>query len=252
MVALLLAVGLALGGYCALLAWRRPSPPPASGPYAATAVAPLALPTRLPTNPDFGRVALAANDRRPGISVPVTVRVHGVPAGWNTASAGVALFPSDGSRGLVWLPLATAAQQAGSLVLQYELARGGEVVATLAAARAYALHSYLARCITQVEDATTIDIDATAQHTGFKLSAGGKHLGPFRITRTDDPHWLPMDVATTGLTLASDAPIWLWLGRGSYELCDPLQPDRRQPFAVPASAVIELSADLAAARVDRP
>lgn len=245
-------MGVALGAYCALLAWRHPPIRAMEGPSLAPGGAPLAAPERLPANPDFDRVALAASDRRARETVRMTLHLRGVPPAWRTETAGVAIFPADATSGLSWLPLATASEQAGTLVLQHTLPRGGEVVATLATARAFALHSYLARSVALVADGGTIELDATAAPVSFRLPHGAQRIGPLRIARVDDPSWVAMDVAATGLDLAAGTPRELWLGRGTYELCDPLQPERRQRFDVPADRAVELSASLATGRADRP
>lgn len=181
-----------------------------------------------------------------------TVRVVGVVPAWRTATAGLAVWPADGSSGLSWLPLPAAASANGEFVLQHALPRSGEVVVAVASDRSFALHGYLSRRTVQVANGATIEVDATAHRTGFLLPADARRAGPFRIVRSDDACWVPMAGAAAGLTLLAGAPQWLWLGAGRHALVDPLQPQRQQAFEVPAPAVIQLSAALAGARADRP
>jgi hypothetical protein len=245
----LLALGIALGGYCALLAWRRPALA-AESPRALPA--PIPDPARLPSSPDFGSVALAAYERVPAARIPINVSVRNVPAEWRTPSSGVAIALQDGSSGVTWLPLATAANEDGALVLLHVLPHAGEIVVALATAPQFATHSYLARRVVVVQATTTVDVDGSAAAVTFRLPAGAKHSCPLRVGRTDDASWLPMDGAAAGLELDAGAPTRLWLGNGSYELGDPLRPDVRQGFEVPKDTSVEVTAGSSRARADRP
>lgn len=248
---MLLAVGFALGGYCGLLAWRRPAQPPLAVDTAATASPPLPAPTRLAGDPNFGRLALAANDLRHTTPIPITVRLRGVDPGWRTESCGVAISSRDGGSGLVWLPLTAATLDQGTYTLQHRLTKGDEILVAVAASRACALHGYLTRSAFTVSEPATLDIDASATRVAFRGPGTSRHLGPLRIVRSSDAHWVPMAGAAAGLVLSS-ANDELWLGQGSYELCDPIRNEARQRFDVPGTQLVEISASLARTAADRP
>jgi hypothetical protein len=197
-------------------------------------------------------VTLAEHERGSAARIPITVRVRNVPEAWRTPTAGIAVELQDGSSGLAWLPLATAASEGGALQVAHALPHAGEVVVALAAAPAFATHSYLARTVVAVEAAATIELDGSAAQVTFRLPAGAKHTSPLRVHRRDDASWLPMHGATAGLAPTADSPAVLWLGDGAYELSDPLRPEARQAFDVPKQTTVEVSAGSSRARAGRP
>ncbi len=204
--------------------------------------------------PDLARIALAASDRlqaRPGLAI--TVRVRNVASAWRTEGAGIGIARRDHQDGLVWLPFANAIERTGEILLPHTLADAGDYVLTIAAGRAFANHGYLTRHLLTLgnDSKKEIELDASASLITF-AALGQKHAGPFRVLRPDDANWLPMDAATGGLILGPEQPNRLWLGNGEYELRDPLVPERSQPFAVPTSTPVQLSATLAPPRTDRP
>ncbi len=184
------------------------------------------MPTRLGTGPDFGGVALAAAEKSGAARIAVTVRVHGLPAAWRTPDAGIAIAPVDGSDSPQWLPLAAASADDDALALACTLARAGDVTIALASNAECAAHGYLVRKTVAVRAAGPVEFDGSASQVHFRLPAGSQHSCPVRIVRGDDPAWLPMHVAPSGLLVARETATAVWLGHGSYELCDPLRPDQ--------------------------
>ncbi len=253
LIALLLAAGLALGGYCLLLAWRRAPLPPAAAVHAAE-LAPLPLPQPLAPGPEFARPPRAADAAGTRTVAPqplaVTFRVHGVPAAWRTERAGLGVFPADGSSGVVWLPLADPAGADGVVGVDHTVPRAGEYVVGVAAERGMAVHGYLTRARTRIAASGSVEIDVTAARVALELPPNVASTQLLRLVRSDDPHWLLAD-ATSGLTIAPKTRRWLWLGAGGYDLCDPLQPEHRQHFEVPADTGVTVAPMLVRARGDR-
>jgi hypothetical protein len=248
---LLLAAGLALGGYCLLLAWRQPAHATAVTAPPAPAAITIGAPARLPAHADFGRIALAANHRPDRAPIRLDVRVRNLPPEWRPPTAGVALYAADDSDGLTWLPFASGTARDGDFEFATLHERAGDVVVSVALSRDAALHGYLARTRTTVAAGAVVELDASAAKVAFRARSGAGQTGPFRIARVDDPHWLPIDVAVAGLVVGA-TPTSLWLGRGDYVLRDTLRPDRQQAFTVPTDQVVEISDGLARARADRP
>lgn len=209
------------------------------------------MPTRLSSDPNFGRLALAASNQRPTAPIAITLRLRGVDPEWRTEECGVAIGSRDGGSGLAWIPLSSATAEQGVYTLHHRLSRSDEILVAVAASRACALHGYLARSAFTVTEPTTLDLDASASRVTFRRPGSKRHLGPLRIVRSSDAHWVPMAGAAAGLVLAQDGS-QLWLGHGSYELCDPIHNDRRQRFDVPATQQVQVSANLAPAATDRP
>jgi hypothetical protein len=255
--AILLATGLALGGYCALLAWRRDAiaPPPAT-PADDGLLAALPRPQPLAPGPEFARGARAANAAIRGARAPaiaLTLRIRNLPAGWLGPDAGVAVAAANGNPNLTWTPLAAPSSPGGDVLLEHTVPVAGDHVITVAARREFAVHGYLARTLAAVPPGgTTVDVDASAARIAFELPPQAGAATIVRLVRTDDPHWLPGAGAPSGVRLQPRTTTWLWLGAGRYDLCDPLQPERRQHFDVPGAATIVVNVGLPRARADRP
>ena len=225
-------------------------------PAASLAVPPLPLPLpeRLPGGGDFAARPHATNaaSERHRLPVAVTLAVRGVPAGWRTATAGLAVHGADGGGDHAWLPFGDAVEIDGALRLAHTLPAGGAATVSVAAAPEFAAHGYLARQRLAVPpDGGTLDVDANASRVALHLPAATRHAVLLRLVRSDDPHWLPLAFAPSGLQLSPGGALVLWLGAGGYELRDPLEPDRHQPFTVPTDAVA-VSAELVPVRADRP
>lgn len=246
---LLVAAGLALAAYATVWALRR-EPLEAVAPAFAPAAAPIPAIDRLPDSPDFARATAPAPDRGDAPLVALTVLVQNAPTDWPLADAGIAIAPARGGDGVAWLPLAASARRDDGWLLRYVVPAGEDYELALAPARPGALRSFLARAMARVDGPTAVTIDARAALVTFRLPAGASRHGPFRIVRDGAEGWLPAE-AQTGLILAPDKPLRVWLGAGGYRLVDVLHPDRAQPFTVPGATDVTVSATLAAVRADR-
>jgi hypothetical protein len=174
-----------------------------------------------------------------------------MPEQWRTDAAGLGVMPASGGGNLVWLPFGAASARE-PLELPFTLPEAGDVIVTVAATRAFATHGYLTRqTVTVPTGGGLVPIDVDAAEVALHLPAATPHGVLLQLVRIDDPHWLPLAFAPSGLLLAPGAPRRLWLGAGGYELRDPLDPERRQSFAVPGPAVA-VNAELARARGGRP
>lgn len=252
--ALLLAVGLGLGGYCLLLAWRG-GPASAAERLVPPEIEPPAAPRRLPASDDFG-----PRRGEPTITLPLprpqtlTVTAHGLPATLDLAVAGVAVFLADSGGEFTWTPFTHASgNRAAGLTVRPTVRGTGPFVITVAAERAFARHGYLARgsCDLTADSAPAAVLDASAAVVEFHLAPGQRRAGPFRLVRSDDPSWAAMPAGTTGLTVAGTEPARWLLGHGRYELLDPIGGQIVRRFEVPATTTVEISA-VAAPRSDRP
>lgn len=246
---LLVAGSLAVAAYAALWALRR-EPIAVVAPAFAPSAAPIPALDRLPDSPDFARTMAPAPDRGDAPLVTLSVLVQNAPPDWPVAEAWLAIAPAHGGDGVSWLPLADSVRSATGWQLRHVVPAGEDYELALAPARPGALRSFLARATTRVDGPTAVTIDARAALVTFRLPKGASRHGPFRIVRDGAEGWLPAE-AQTGLILAPDAPLRVWLGAGAYRLVDVLHPDRAQAFAVPGVADVEVSATLAAVRADR-
>jgi hypothetical protein len=255
--ALLLAIGLGLAGYCAIVVVARNSsgaaPPP---PVQHTPLPVLPPLSRLDPVAETKRFAAPAADRRNGIApFVVTIVVRGVSAALRTTTGGVWLARADGQGNRTWLSWHDPAANAPvttDIVLTASLDQPGDYVVAAATAREFGQHGYLARRTATCTAATTIDIDASTSEVVFRLPPLARQVGPLRVARVDDPHWLPIATLPIGLILAPGSPTRCRLGNGAYELYEPLRPDVRQTFAVPAAGDVVINASLATPRADRP
>ena len=172
--------------------------------------------------------------------------------------AGIAVFHAVNGSRFRWLPLRDAERDAsGGLVVRAAAIPGSRMAVTLATERRHARHGYLERREIEITgDAAAarveVSLSGRVHAVRFDLPVGAEHAGPLRLTRADDPQWLPMLHGTSGLTLAIGTERTLHLGAGTYELRDPLDVERRQRFDVTGDAVIVLLAELTRARGDRP
>lgn len=246
---LLVAAGVAFAAYAAVWAMHR-EPIAAVAPAFAPAAAPIPSIDRLPDSPDFARATAPAPDRGDAPLVALSVLVQNAPSDWPVADAGLAIAPARGGDGVAWLPLAASARRGDGWLLRHVVPAGEDYEVALAPARPGALRSFLARATARVDGPTTVTIDARAARVTFRLPAAASRHGPFRILRDGADGWLPAE-APTGLFLAPDAPLQVWLGAGAYRLVDVLYPDRAQAFAVPDTVEVIVNATLSAARADR-
>lgn len=214
-------------------------------------------PERLPTAPEFARraePASAARERPP--SPAIAIRVRALAKEQRTPTMGIATFDATTGAGFVWMPLAEATDAGDDLLVHTTPVGSGEHCATLATAREFARHGYLARSRFVLPSGATatadVVLDASMGVARFELPRGSVRAGPLRLVRADDPHWLPMQHGATGVSLTAAEPTTLLLGAGVYELQDPIAPESRQRFEVPTKGPIVLSASLTLVRADRP
>jgi hypothetical protein len=253
LLSLLLVTGICIAAWSACVALRRgPSRTTKAPPVIGELQRPEA-PARLPTSPAFARPADASATTAGAATTPVEIRVRNLPEALRTGSSGVATFVASTGAGFTWMPLAEATSAAdGDLVVHARVHTGEQCIVTLATARAFAQHGYLAR--TQLgggaEATGEVALDVAVSTIRFELPANARRAGPFRLVRVDDPQWLPMHHGSTGISLAQGA-VSVLLGAGQYELCDPIAPGTRQRFDVPAPGPIVLSDSLSGVRADR-
>lgn len=243
LIVLLLATGLGLGGYGALLALRR-EPVPSTEPPTAPA-APEAIPAaaRLPADDEFAQLQLAPTAGEvPAAGFVVAIRVQNLPAGWHGNAAGVAVHDPAMQHGLLWLPLAGGSRSGEEMVLSARLPREGTFRLALAAEPSLALHGYLVRTTQDIVAGQDIALDATAAAVEFVAADRRTPSGPWRLVRRSDPAWLPMADASTGLHVTPAAPVRLWLGAGDYALEDPMARHPPLAFAVPADRRVVVTA----------
>ena len=249
----ILAAGLAVAGYSALWSLQRAPLGRADAPPMPGTPSALPAPTRLAPRPDHV-AAVPASARRPlVVAATLQVREVGVPAAFRDR-LGVATFGLAGGGNFQWTPLAAATSAGDDLLVEAAVPVGTALQVTLAATREQARHDYLAKIAMPAldgHDAAATVLHADFREVAFELPespAATISRGPWRLVRTDDPQWLPLQLASTGLYLDGDAATRLLLGAGSYRLEDPLEPERNLEFAVPAVDRVVLSAMLAEPR----
>ncbi|MCK5940869.1 MAG: hypothetical protein KAI24_02770, partial [Planctomycetes bacterium] len=96
-----------------------------------------------------------------------------------------------------------------------------------------------------------VALDGAVHRVRFDLPTDLDQAGPLRLQRVDDRQWLPMLHATSGLRLRRGVDLTLTLGAGSYELQDPLAPERAQTFELPGTTAVTVTAALPPARDGR-
>ena len=134
---------------------------------------------------------------------------------------------------------------------------GTRLTVTLARDREHARHGYLDKQVLDVTSenghtAPLVILQGLTHDVQFNLPTNIERAGPMRLQRVDDRQWLQMSHDTSGLTLRRGKVTILELGAGTYELQDPLLPERTQQFTVPKTTVVEISSTLAPARDNRP
>jgi len=253
----LLAIGLAIAAWSALLALGR-GPMRTAPPRVIQDLPRPPAPERLPAGFDSKREAAAADavweDSAP---VDVAIRVRNLPEALHGAETGLAVMAETGAD-FDWIPLAeTTAAPDGSLIATSKSRAGDKISVTLATSRDFARHGYLAHSIAQVRREpggaiAEIPFDVDVTTVRLQLPPTARRAGPLQLRRVDDPRWLPMHCGRNGITLVGDTPQDLLLGAGRYELSDPLDPSRRQPFEAPSRDPIIVIDSLAVLRAGRP
>lgn len=218
----------------------------------------LAAPDRLPTGGDLAPRPLASGRGRPSPrSQVVTVDLHAPPLAFLGAEAGVATFQAETGADFVWTPLQGATPIAnGGLRIQSAALATGDLMVTLATHRRYARHGYIVRlrvpAATLTAKSEPVQLTVVAEMVELLLPTGSEQAGPLQLRRTEDPQWLPMQQASTGLVLTTGVQTKVLLGAGTYELASPLAGAKAQSFVVPGSEAVIVRKDLAQARAGRP
>ena len=191
------------------------------------------------------------------LSVSIRIEVRDVPSSMDQKLAGVAIFHTLTGSNFRWMPLndATSAEN-GSLQFMIEAPTTSMLTVTLAANREHARHGYISRrtidvVSTSVKTAPLVTLQGLTHKVRFNLPPRVAGAGPLRLTRVDDRQWLLMPDNTSGLTLRRGKETSLELSPGTYELQDPLAPNRSQQFTVPETTNVEVTASLARVRNDR-
>ena len=196
-------------------------------------------------------------DRARKLSVSIRVEVQDVPASMDQKLAGVATFHTLTGSNFRWMPLSDATPaENGSLQFTMEAPTTSMLTVTLAANREHARHGYISRrtidvVSTSIKTAPLVTLQGLTHKVLFHLPLRVEGAGPLRLTRVDDRQWLLMPDNTSGLTLRRGTETSLQLSPGTYELQDPLAPNRSQQFTVPETTNVEVTARLTRVRDDR-
>ncbi len=250
-------MGAVVAAYSCLLSFQRAPAPVAGAPVAPPGLSPLALPTRLP------RAELAGTIPAPAAAPSTAVQtrelrctVAGLPEDLR-ARIGLGTFASTTGAGFAWTPLAggTVAGD-GAVTVVATVPAQWDLEITVAEQPEFARFAYLARSVVAASDlrrAAPIDVRlsvavATVTFALTEPPLDRASLGPWRLTRTDDPRWLPMQLPSTGMFLSGDGSTTLVLGGGRYELRDPVDPRRAVAFRVPDDTRVPISSELTTAR----
>lgn len=189
--------------------------------------------------------------------VTVPVRVSALPQSLRTAEAGVATYHSVTGGEFHWYPLSEGIPgQNGGLLITAQAPQHTRLTVTFAATREQARHGYIDRHEFDVAASNgratdIVELDGAVHAVRFDLPKGVDQAGPLRLQRVDDRQWLPMLHGTAGLKLRSGKVLSLQLGAGTYELQDPLAPERTQRFDVPGTPSVTVTAALPPARDGR-
>jgi hypothetical protein len=255
--ALVLALGIGVAGYSALLTLRRGPVPAAPSTPPSAAPTPPPAPQRVfadgPTAAEPVPMPVARDDDE---AIEFRIRLTSVPDDL-PPTAGVAVFATEASAEFTWLPIqGTPLAADGSCHLTAATRVVGELRIVLAAAPTLARHSWL--CATHVRPVANLSepaefvLEVAVQKVEFRLPAGAGSAGPLQIVRLDAPMWTLAGSVPEGLCLQGATPRVVLLGAGAYELRDPLASTRRQPFTVPGHDHIVVNETLATGRAYRP
>ncbi|MFT4515884.1 MAG: hypothetical protein ACI89X_001998 [Planctomycetota bacterium] len=244
--------------YALILAVGRDPLPGAADRFEAPQLEQPAAPARLAPVAGIETSQVPSIDDRIRDRATVTIHVHDAPTLQGNSSAGVATFHTLTGGEFRWLPLSEATLgEDNSLVVTADAQLGTRLTVTLASNREHARHGYIAKKVLDVasengRQTPLVSLQGLVHDVQFNLPTNVERAGPMRLQRVDDRQWLPMRHDTSSLTLRRGKVTSLKLGAGTYELQDPLLPERSQQFTVPETTTIEVSATLAPARDDRP
>lgn len=255
LLALLLALAAGTMLYAGVVGLRTRVPDHPFQAVPPVAIGQLPKPERLTTSPDFARTAVEASqlsgERRPGI-LAVELQVSG--ASLLGAEAGCASFLAlDGSE-FQWTPLDRCERTATGFVVRVPVFAAGDRVVVLAQREPFAQHAHLARMTVPASQvgATPVRFPVALAEVELQLPANAPSAGPLQLRRSDDPRWLPMHHASSGLFLRRGTVTRVLLGAGRYELGAPLSAKAPLTFEVPAAGPITIPNELAAVRAGRP
>lgn len=225
------------------------------------AIGQLPPPERLPASPEFARTAIeasqASGERRPEF-LEVALQVTG--ASLLGTEAGCASFLAHDASDFRWTPLDRCERTAVGFLLRVPVVAAGDRVVVLAMTEGLAQHAHLAHMTIpahQVGAATPPRFQVALAEVELRLPADAASAGPLQLRRSDDPSWLPMLGASSGLFLRRGTITKVLLGAGRYELGAPLSATAPLAFDVPASGPtaigpITIPSELAAVRAGRP
>lgn len=258
---MLLALAAGTTFYAGMVGLRTRVPDQPFEAVSPVAIGQLPTPERLPTSPEFARTAVeasqAGSERRPGF---LAVELQGNGASLLGAEAGCATYLAHDGSEFRWTPLDRCERTDRGFLLRVPVVAAGDRVVVLAPSERLAQHSHLARTTipaNQVGAATPHRFVVALAMVELQLPANVSSAGPLQLRRSDDPRWLPMLDASSGLFLRRGTTTRLLLGAGRYELAAPLSATPASVFDVPATGSttigpITIPNELAAVRAGRP
>lgn len=244
--------------YALILAIGRDPLPGATDRFAAPQLEQPAQPERLDPIAGIKTNNISPVHDQIGDRVTIPIRVLNAPTLQSDNDIGVATFHTITGGEFRWHPLNEATREEdNSLLVTGDSQMGTRLTVTLARDREHARHGYLDKQVLDVTSenghtAPLVILQGLTHDVQFNLPTNIERAGPMRLQRVDDRQWLQMSHDTSGLTLRRGKVTILELGAGTYELQDPLLPERTQQFTVPKTTVVEISSTLAPARDNRP
>ena len=261
LLALLLALAAGTTIYASVVGLRSRVQDQPFEPVTQVEIGRLPQPERLPGGPELSRTAIEASQatgaRPPGF-LAVQLQVNG--ASLLGAEAGCASFLARDGSDYRWTPLDRCERTTEGFLLRVPVVAAGDRVVVLAMTEGLAQHAHLAHMTIpahQVGAATPPRFQVALAEVELRLPADAASAGPLQLRRSDDPSWLPMLRASSGLFLRRGTITKVLLGAGRYELGAPLSATAPLAFDVPASGPtaigpITIPSELAAVRAGRP
>jgi hypothetical protein len=256
LLALLLALAAGTALYAGMVGLRTRVPDHPFEAVTPVATGQLPRPERLPASPEFARTAVeasqASGERRPEF-LAVELVVTG--ASLLGSEAGLASFLLHDGSDFRWTPLDRCERTADGFLLRVPVIAAGDRVVVLAQTERFAQHAHLARTTIpaqQIGTATPARLQVALAEVELQLPANVASAGPLQLRRSDDPRWLPMHDASSGVFLRRGTITKVLLGAGRYELGAPLSATAPLAFDVPATGPITIPSELAAVRAGRP
>lgn len=261
---LALAAGTAL--YAGMVGLRQRVPDRPFDPVAEVTIPPQPAPERLPQGAPPERTAIEASQSpgrqgavessaarsRPEILV---VEFEVVGASLLGDEAGCASYLAHDGSDYRWTPLQNCERTDDRFRLSVPVIAAGDRIVALAQRESHALHAPLARTTIQAElvgAATPPRLSVILAEVELQLPENVASAGPLQLRRGDDPSWLPMGEASSGVFLRRGTVTKVLLGAGRYELGAPLSTTSPFVFEVPAAGSVTIPIELAAVRAGRP